>query len=129
MAGMADGAIDVASFSRPNGIVADEANNRIFVSDATPKNLRIIDDVVLSTGPKPDPAITFELFPNPVADYFEIQVKSEFTGKLQLIGNDGRLIQTLEPTQQKIKVDVSHLPVGIYHVQGENGYTLKFIKQ
>ena len=47
--GNADGDISVATFSFPNGILADAANDRIYISEVGTSNLRIINNALLST--------------------------------------------------------------------------------
>jgi hypothetical protein len=66
--GAMDGPLSEATFHFPNGIVGDMTRQRIYISDAIPKNLRIIEGITLGV-----PVVSFEkieivLAPNPPND-------------------------------------------------------------
>ena len=92
--GSADGTIAEARFNQPNGIIGDEENNRIYVSDAGTKNLRIIEGLVLDNK---EPAAQFrnlQLFPNPVIAYFDI--------KASLLVNGAYTITVVDTTGKQV---------------------------
>ncbi|MEL6809891.1 MAG: T9SS type A sorting domain-containing protein [Bacteroidota bacterium] len=72
-----DGPLETATFNRPNGILGDEANNRIYVSDAGSKNLRIIEGISLGLENREDPSLGVVLTPNPGRD--EVRLISDET--------------------------------------------------
>jgi len=63
-----DGPIETATFNLPNGIMGDETNNRIYVSDAGSKNLRIIQDITLGLDLLSQDNLEVILAPNPSQD-------------------------------------------------------------
>ena len=73
-AGSADGDIATATFTTPNGIIGDESNSRIYVSDLGTKNLRIINNAVLSTPSEELMQIAITTYPNPSKDSLKIRI-------------------------------------------------------
>jgi sugar lactone lactonase YvrE len=73
-AGGNDGEISNATFSGPNGILADPINNRIYISDSATKNLRIINGVGLSVDEFNLSKFEIKLFPNPAFDSLNIKL-------------------------------------------------------
>ena len=71
--GTADGDITEATFFQPNGIVGDNSNDRIYITDAAPNNLRIIDGITLSTTDLENP-LSLQFLPNPTKDLLFIKV-------------------------------------------------------
>lgn len=71
--GSLDGSVSVATFSGPNGIIADNSNGRLYVSDSSTSNLRIIDNAFLSTNDFALEDFDFKIFPNPTKDSLNIK--------------------------------------------------------
>lgn len=76
--GNVDGDISSATLDSPNGIVGDESNSRIYVSQgsltAGNRNLRVIDGVTLSVETLELPGVSVSVFPNPSKDSLNIQL-------------------------------------------------------
>lgn len=74
--GNTDGDVSSATLDSPNGIIGDESNSRIYVSQGSltsgNKNLRIIDGVTLSTETMELPNVSVLVFPNPSKDSLNI---------------------------------------------------------
>lgn len=71
--------------------------------------------------------IILNLYPNPVNDILNLELKS--TATIQIVNVMGEVIQT-QPVQQGItSMDVSNLTAGIYFIRSETSADLKFVKQ
>jgi sugar lactone lactonase YvrE len=71
--GTMDGDISVATFDRPNGILANAAGDVLYVTDFGSKNLRIISDVILAAEDLKFDESSFVVFPNPAQDSISVQ--------------------------------------------------------
>jgi DNA-binding beta-propeller fold protein YncE len=132
-----DGPIGQATFNGPNGIVADQMNNKIYISEANTKNLRIIDAVTL--GLENDTVANFDLklIPNPAGNHIEIKgdlrVLSNY--KIEVLDTLGKLIFQLNRTDASFilseTLDISKWAKGTYLVKVSNvdtSITKKFVK-
>ncbi|QIE59652.1 T9SS type A sorting domain-containing protein [Rasiella rasia] len=72
-AGNQDGDISQATFSQPNGIRFNASETTLYVTDFGTKNLRIIDDVILSIPSETVALSTVVLHPNPSSEYLHIK--------------------------------------------------------
>ncbi len=129
-AGNADGDVDTATFNFPNGILGDDTNDRIYISDAGTSNLRIIENVSLSVNAfaKADTAI--DLFSNPQSDTITIKgtlVKAE-TFTIWVYTSSGKLVKTTNGIIQggslQTTLNTSAWSKGIYLVKIQAGDTV-----
>lgn len=80
------------------------------------------------------PASLFEIsiFPNPSSDVLNIKVSSNsLENEIIVLNNLGVIISKQNVTQNEIKLDISHLPIGTYNISVINraiSRTMKFIK-
>jgi len=134
--GSDDGDISTATFNAPNGILADINTNRIYVSDSGSKNLRIIDNAILSNGDVNANSVDIQVFPNPVKEELTIHFKLSHTEKVILKVNDmsGREIlqKAIQPSTLNpfIKVPITSWQKGTYilhFVQNDKKVTKKII--
>ncbi|WP_299312679.1 T9SS type A sorting domain-containing protein [uncultured Aquimarina sp.] len=82
--GSANGDISAATFNFPNGILADTANNRIYVSDAGTSNLRIIENVTLSTSEFETNTINLSIFADRKSDMIGIKANLNSSEKINI---------------------------------------------
>lgn len=92
--GNADGDISVATFNFPNGIFADTANDRIYVSDAGTSNLRIINNALLSTTEVETNSNDLKIVTDKISD--------SITVKANLISNQKVTIKLFEITGKEM---------------------------
>lgn len=79
-----DGDLSTATFNLPNGILGDDSNNRIYISDAGSKNLRIINNVSLSVEEFNNKVLDVKLFPNPASDSLNIKINKLNSKKVSI---------------------------------------------
>jgi hypothetical protein len=86
--GNTDGDISTATLDSPNGIIGDEVNDRIYISQGslTPsnRNLRIINGAVLSTVNIDFPSVEITVYPNPNKDSLNVKLSGLKTNEIQL---------------------------------------------
>lgn len=80
--GSQDGFITSATFNLPNGIIADTANSRLLISESGSQNLRIIDNVVVSSKEYLQLFQEVTIFPNPVKDELNIKLSTGNTDSI-----------------------------------------------
>ncbi|MEZ4794905.1 MAG: T9SS type A sorting domain-containing protein [Flavobacteriaceae bacterium] len=105
--GSMDGDISVATFNTPNGILFDEANERLLITDFGTKNLRIISGVTLGNDnglPKID---RFKVVPNPVKDSFQILTQQEGFNEFSIKVFDAMGHLILEKKQLRLDEPIS----------------------
>lgn len=76
----------------------------------------------------------FTLYPNPASDYIYVVLPAaaDSRSSLSLIDNSGRIIYTQVPQSTTVRLTLTKLPAGVYHVRyqsGENVYSRSFIHQ
>ncbi|HEY6503029.1 MAG TPA: T9SS type A sorting domain-containing protein, partial [Chitinophagaceae bacterium] len=76
----------------------------------------------------------FTLYPNPASDfiYVVLPVAGDSRSSLSLIDNNGRIISTLTPQSTTVRLSLTKLAAGVYHIRylsGENVYSRSFIHQ
>jgi photosystem II stability/assembly factor-like uncharacterized protein len=70
-----------------------------------------------------DPAISFQLFPNPATSTLNISLSDKaLNGHLSIIDFTGRILQTIEITDTQFQTDISRLTPGVYFVQLKTAY-------
>ncbi len=73
------------------------------------------------------------VYPNPANSYISIASPSMVINKIEIFGNDGKLVKTTALKTNNDKIDVSSLPQGIYYIRTYNNgnyiKSLKFIKK
>ncbi|MEZ4777937.1 MAG: T9SS type A sorting domain-containing protein [Flavobacteriaceae bacterium] len=129
--GTMDGDISVATFHTPNGILFDEPNDRILITDFGTKNLRIISGVTLGNDNFQWNNTAVAVVPNPVSSTFEIQFKDNVitTFGLKVYDGLGKLILDEENIRPESKIDASSWNNGVYFlkIQTEKGIIQKKI--
>ena len=71
----------------------------------------------------------FYVYPNPTSEKFTIEFESEFTGKVSLIGVDGKVLMDQNLiAQSKQEIDITELPVGIYWIRVSNDLYIKTVR-
>lgn len=136
--GTMDGNLETATFSLPNGILADTVNDKIYVSEAGSKNLRIIDEVDLSIEETLLDGSSLKLVIDKVQDTLKIggsfRAGNFYTlkvydalGKLQLENE-----YSFNFDQDSLEIGIDNWNQGTYIVELTSGsYTTakKFVKQ
>jgi hypothetical protein len=134
VAAYADGAGTAASFSSPEGVVAD-GNGNLFVADEQNNRIRQIS---LVTGINEiNTANEASVYPNPVARVLYVRPSKPLQGATQIkimdVSGKQIMVSHINNPQQLLSVDVSSLSVGMYFLQitGNDGSKelLKFVKQ
>lgn len=78
----------------------------------------IIGDMASGTQSPGAEAPSFLLYPNPVSDFFNVEIMSGPASLIQIRGFDGRLVRQFKPASgtAKTSVDASGWPKGLYQV-------------
>ncbi|MBX2828157.1 MAG: T9SS type A sorting domain-containing protein [Flavobacteriaceae bacterium] len=135
-AGGNDGDISEATFSQPNGILFNQAQDTMYVTDFGTKNLRIITDFTLGTGDSGLDENTLQLSPNPAQNHLFLEGKLPY-GKYEvgLYSVSGKLLSEMSISSIGNRIaeplNVSHLHAGVYFVKisdGKNIITKRLIK-
>lgn len=136
-AGGIDGDISQATFNRPNGILFNEDETTLYITDFGSKNLRIISDVTLSAKDNKLKNSEVQLAPNPATDTLNIRINTSEIGDATLKVYDilGKTIFSseliLNGNLASSIVDVSAWNSGTYFVEitSRNGaITKRFIR-
>lgn len=121
--GFQDGPISNATFNQPNGILADPANNRMYISEAGGlKNLRIIDNLVVSTPNNKLERLSLEVYPNPTNSELNVKIPNLKTRNVEvsISNNLGQeiFLKTLPVANGSIQINLqdSLFPSGSYVV-------------
>lgn len=114
--GSLDGAITVATFNRPNGILASLSGDTIYISDYGTGNIRMITGITLDNYLIPDSKRMVLLAPNPTKDVITIQMDQWYAEMdFTLVNIAGQRVwaeQGISGTSYA--VDMSNLEAGIY---------------
>jgi len=130
------------------------ANNRFrFRNDASTNNDHIYFDQVIISGDNVreiDPSVsegsnqvtqvqTFglsardvSLYPNPATSILNIEIREGSFDEIMIFATSGKLIQTINPRENSLEVDVSGLSAGMYFVRFVSeglAFTKRFIKE
>lgn len=108
-AGNEDGDISDATFNFPNGILGDDINNRIYISDAGTSNLRIIDNVTLGIDAFAKAENQLLIFPNPTGDSLQVQatLSNASAYSLSVHNTAGKLIQKMTENRKQLLIKTS----------------------
>jgi len=135
--GTDDGDLATATFFQPNGILGDNANDRLFISDAQPKNLRIIDEVSLSVDAFAKAEFNLQLYPNPVKDSLVVTARLpvDKTYEIQIVDAAGKIMlnktETVSSAELKLVQSVESWSSGVYFITltlGDVVVTKQFLK-
>ncbi len=122
-----DGDIAIATFNTPNGILFNDAEDTMYITDFGPKNLRVISGVVLSTSDVIAKKSEVILAPNPVRDNLKLRISGFEHSMLQMAIYDisGRIVFSselnFEGTQFTGTIDVQSWSKGVYFVEVDDG--------
>ncbi|MEM7185938.1 MAG: SMP-30/gluconolactonase/LRE family protein [Bacteroidota bacterium] len=135
--GSTDGDISVATFNTPNGILFNDAEDTMYITDFGSKNLRIISGVALGVNENNFNRAHVSMAPVPAFDQLEIRISGWASNSVQVQVFDlsGSFLFSSElhpdgPSAQG-SIDVSALPQGTYFVRlrdGKDSITRKFVK-
>jgi DNA-binding beta-propeller fold protein YncE len=130
-AGSADGTIDNATFNRPNGILFNDAEDTMYITDFGTKNLRIISDVVLGTTESDLKKTELILHPNPATDAIHVHVSIPVVGDYSIVvhdilGKEMIMINGFAESSEILEtIDVSQWSNGTYLIEvAFNGYSI-----
>lgn len=73
-----------------------------------------------SAGITEETVLTYSVYPNPTADVITIRTDSDEEVTVLIMDNSGKIVVSHEQMIGQIKVDMSQLPAGTYHVKGES---------
>jgi len=125
--GSEDGPLATATFNRPNGILANETGDILYITDFGSKNLRIVSDVVLDT---PDNTLNLDIAVyKEGSDSLAIKLpQPENNVALRVYNLLGQAIytNTTNFSQGKVTLNTASWETGVYvvNVQLENGTVL-----
>lgn len=140
--GNTDGDISIATFDSPNGIIGDEANDKIYLSQGSigisNKNLRIISGAVLSAETIDLLKVEVNVYPNPNKDSLNIKLNGFTTREIGLSVFDlsGKEVfkQQFENNKENFqeKIVTSSWGKGVYFLKiksGKNILTKKIVME
>ncbi|GAB5401021.1 MAG: hypothetical protein Aureis2KO_26060 [Aureisphaera sp.] len=135
--GSTDGDISIATFSNPNGIVFNDAQDTMYVTDFGPKNLRIISGITLGTDEVALQESAIQLSPNPALDQLFLEgtlIQGTYT--VDIYNTTGQLLSQLSISaignSISESLNISNLNAGIYFVKisdGNSSITKRVIKK
>ncbi|MBL4663058.1 MAG: T9SS type A sorting domain-containing protein [Flavobacteriaceae bacterium] len=128
--GSTDGPITDATFDNPGGIVFNEAQNAMYISEfSTSGNIRRIDDMPLGVDAL-NLDLDFVISPNPSTEFINVRIPS-ISGleinELTVYDINGALLKTLEVSSAQATMNIANLPSGMYFLKvtttnGDSGY-------
>ncbi|MFK5983434.1 MAG: T9SS type A sorting domain-containing protein [Flavobacteriaceae bacterium] len=119
--GNADGDISVATFDSPSGLVYNNDENALYISEFTSDgNVRKIENI-LSVGDFSS-EINLKLFPNPVQDYLSVSgfiQNNNGEARVTIYDTTGRIIKTFDKTldENNININISEIESGLYYLE------------
>jgi sugar lactone lactonase YvrE len=116
IAGSLDGDISIATFTTPNGIIFNDSEDIMYITDFGTKNVRKISGVILSVNDQNLKDKKFIMFPNPARDMLTIK-PINFQGNeysLHIYDNNGRLIYFSEYERENAVISTQNWAKGIY---------------
>lgn len=135
--GSQDGDINEATFHTPNGIAFNDTEDKMYISDFSTKNLRIISDVVLATNNQVLKKSEVIVYPNPVNNNATIIAELYNDNNYKIVIHDllGKTIYASDGASENLKIaatiNVENWNKGIYFIKlkiGEEIITKKMIK-
>lgn len=137
--GNTDGDVSTANFNQPNGVLFDNANNILYVTDFGSKNLRIISGISLSINQETFKGGSILLYPNPAKGFLNIKIESSIANSsysLEVYNLLGKKIfneNDITATSFSKDIDTSTWSSGMYFVKIRSAEglleTKKFIKK
>lgn len=117
--GADDGDFTQATFNGPNGILCDEANQRMYITDYVPGNLRIIDNISLEVND----IYTTALF-TLTQDFQNAQVQLDIDRKVtdsfsvEIVNAVGQVLQSnnYQASQKQVQLSTFNFATGTYFV-------------
>jgi hypothetical protein len=140
VSGNTDGTLDVATFTEPSGIVYNNSENALYLSEFSPEgNIRKISDISLSENDFSS-QIELTLSPNPAVNVLQLKGNATKTlGKtnVSIFDTTGRLISetnhNINDGNFNIELNISGLTTGFYIVNMKTNQGVlinkKFIKR
>lgn len=135
--GSLDGDISQATFNTPNGILFNELEDTMYITDFGSKNLRIISDVVLGFNNNDNINDSLKLVPNPANDSVRVSSVLYDHGNytIRISDTSGKTIYKFSGQSEQLllfkDIDVSSLKKGVYLVtliSGNRSVSKKLIK-
>ena len=124
--GNTDGDISVAKFRTPNGIIPNQTNDGLYITEYASKNIRLISNITLAVKAHNSISNLIKVYPNPSKDYIKFEINDTFE-KSEVYDTNGKLlIQSLENY-----ISTKELTAGLYFLKTYINNTLvtsKFIK-
>jgi len=119
--GSLDGDISQATFHTPNGIIFNDAEDTMYITDFGTKNIRIISDVALSVGEEILNLKSLQLFPNPAITTLNVRTDVDGDYQLNVYNILGEVVYSMEEKFQNNSIskniDISTLGSGVYIVK------------
>ena len=119
--GNLDGDITEATFNTPNGILFNDAEDTMYITDFGTKNLRIISDIVLGVGEENLNLKSLHLFPNPVVSTLNVRTDVDGDYQIKVYNVLGEVVYSIEENFQNTSIsksiDMSFLNSGVYLVK------------
>ena len=119
--GSMDGDISQATFTTPNGIIFNDAEDIMYITDFGTKNIRVISDVVLSLGEEVLNLKSLHLTPNPAITTLNVRTDVDGDYQLKVYNILGEEVYSIEEKFQNNSIsksiDISSLQSGVYLVK------------
>ncbi|BDS13476.1 T9SS type A sorting domain-containing protein [Aureispira anguillae] len=116
--GSTNGAINQATFSQPNGIVASPSGDTIYISDFGTGEVRMISGITLDRYLIPESQTLHLTYPNPTKDKATVVIDQPFNSiNLKLVNIAGQtILSQLTVVETAYTFDLSTLDNGIYFI-------------
>ncbi len=119
--GSMDGDIDQATFNTTNGIIFNDTEDTMYITDFGTKNIRVISDVILSFGEEVLNLKSLQLFPNPAITTLNVKTNVDGDYQLKVYNILGEIVYSVEENFQNNSIsesiDISSLASGVYLVK------------
>lgn len=135
--GSNDGDISEATFNTTNGIIFNDAEDTMYVTDFGTKNLRIISGITLSAGDQELKKNKVIIFPNPAVNSINIEAQLLYSSDyiITIYNVLGEMIYTAEGAPENLKlnhsVNTQNWHRGTYFIKikiGDSIITRKVVK-
>ncbi len=133
--GSMDGDISQATFHTPNGILFNDAEDTMYITDFGSKNVRVISDVILSFGEEVLNLKSLQLFPNPAVTILNVKTNVDGDYQLKVYNILGETVYSVDEKFQNNSIsksiDISSLQSGVYLLKVSTQYSTsvkRFIK-
>ena len=119
--GSMDGDISIATFHTTNGILFNEGEDTMYITDFGTKNIRVISDVILSFGEEALNLKSLQLYPNPVDSTLNVKTDVDGDYQIKVYNVLGEVVYSIEENFQNTSIsksiDMSSLNSGVYLVK------------